>query len=882
MFDAQYERIKQLGQGSYGTAYLVRERSCPSVIRVAKEISVSHLTEKERQSTLAEAGVLSMMSHSNIVAYVATFCEGPKLHIVMEYADGGDLAKKIHERKERHRTFSEREIMFILVQLALALQHIHARNILHRDLKPLNIFLTKLGVVKLGDFGIAKVLGSTSAAAQTVIGTPHYLSPEICNNEPYGIQSDLWALGVVLYELAALRVPFHAHSLPVIAMKICSAEPAPLPNQFSTDLQKLVSDLLKKQPGERLSLDGMLRSFYVQGHIRALLLHSCECNSGGCEEIVAANGVSPLKEKNKPQDDVHAASGLADCPSTPKRFEVQTHVDLAAKEAVRQEFFRNRRAAMETKKRAQGVADVLNTQKENQSISPAHKESGSQQVAEVRRRSEEEKRQREAIRFAELERARQEMRRDVEKVNQLRRARESNGLFSGDDERTLLSPELNPTNKKMCVRCDENSPVTDKENYGSPAFGRELSESSKRRLELIKRSDEACFAPPWRMPSVPPLLEDAGGEQRATIDDSMATEPSPHLPLQPVQQMQICGLKLREGEVSSADAQTIHGYVADNEFSHTQYESMPTVAENTLDPQKDARFTENKDQVVVYRDTSVPDDAKNAVDALHQSAATDDELRTTKDSTMHDPSCAVKTLLSGTVFSDSEIAQLQVVLKNVLAGSGTLGFAQTGDVGAATLEYSTISAVEDLEPQAAPESPGVRLETTKLVPGISEVDPPTPSKLSGGGSVDNPLLNTNGSDFLTPDCTQQSLSTTKLIDELPVYESAPVDLTNQTLSADGQEAESGCPDPGEGAQQPAALQSPAGLRSTLEVQSPVGFQSPVLLTVDGTVRSDAPLPAATDTAILEAEEPRHTAEQLEQVEQPEPARCRQKKCCVLM
>lgn len=846
MFDAQYERIKLLGQGSYGAAYLVRERSSPNVIRVAKEIPISHLTAQEQQSTLAEAGVLSMMSHSNIVAYVATFCEGPKLHIVMEYADGGDLAKKISERKEKRRTFSEREIMFILVQLALALQHIHARNILHRDLKPLNIFLTKLGVLKLGDFGIAKVLGSTSAAAQTVIGTPHYLSPEMCNNEPYGTQSDLWSLGVVTYELAALRVPFHAHSLPVIAMKICSADPAPLPQEFSTDLSKIVFDLLKKDAGARLSLDSMLRLSFVQAHIRALLLHSCECNSGGCEDMVAGCSVSPLKEQNKPRDDMSVAI-TSGCPSAsrvvPENLEITGHTgspakDSAghddrseqAKEAIRQEFFRNRRAAMEAKQRAQGVADILNTQKGNRTSPHSPKGSSSQQVVEVRRRSQEERRQREAVRWSELENARQEMRKDVEKLQQLRRSRETNP-WSNQVDCTLSPERLAPTNKKMCVRCDESSPVTDKENLGSPAFLQELSESDKARQQLVKRNDEACFSPPWRIPR------------------------APHMQGEP-------------GDTSNVEAESLRGYVADNEFngSNTHYQSMPTLAESTslantessgAPLSVDARGASWQAQ----SKTGQTAETDQQLDVVRGVA--DDEILSTSGGMMQDPLWAVKSGLARTLFTDSDVLQLQVVLKTVLSGDvGLNDAAKPVDVGSATLEYSTISAAEELEQRTTLESSVARSDATLLLPSLLETAATTPGQTTGD-SADHALLNTDGRDFLTPDCTGQLPHSTKFLEKpagadddtrLPVFESAPVDLTDQSLSAESEAAGSVSP-------------SASG-----------GFVSPAAYTADLHAAVAAPLAEAEVSAVPEV-----VAADLEIGEPAEPLQSRKrKKCCTLM
>lgn len=102
------------------------------------------------------------------------------LCIVMDYCEGGDMFNKIAKQKELGVLFSERQILTWFVQMALALKHVHDRKILHRDLKTQNIFLTSKGEIKIGDFGIARVLQHTYDCANTAIGTPYYLSPEIC------------------------------------------------------------------------------------------------------------------------------------------------------------------------------------------------------------------------------------------------------------------------------------------------------------------------------------------------------------------------------------------------------------------------------------------------------------------------------------------------------------------------------------------------------------------------------------------------------------------------------------------------------------------------------------------------------------------------------
>ncbi|CAK0890324.1 unnamed protein product [Prorocentrum cordatum] len=292
-FDELYERLRVLGEGAYGTAFLVRQKDARE-LHVAKEIRTAHLTEKQREGALAEANVLKMMRHSNIIAYVDSFLEGSKMYIIMEYADGGDLAKKIRGRKDDGGTFQEAEIMFHFAQVAHALDHIHRRKVLHRDLKPLNIFLTSQGDVKLGDFGIARVLESTTAGAQTTIGTPFYLSPEVCNNEAYGRASDLWSLGVVTYEMAALRVPFHATSMPATALKIIGAEPDPLPQGYSGGFVRIVFGLLEKEPASRPSLEAVLQLPSVQMHISDLSRTLASGNGGiDVKTSVESEGARP-------------------------------------------------------------------------------------------------------------------------------------------------------------------------------------------------------------------------------------------------------------------------------------------------------------------------------------------------------------------------------------------------------------------------------------------------------------------------------------------------------------------------------------------------------------------------------------------------------------
>jgi len=258
----KYKRIKVLGWGSFGEAHLAQCISDGSLC-VIKEVDLSCMTEEEKEATKKEAKLLEQFNHPNIVRFRESYTnELGKLCIVMDYADGGDLGKKIKEQKGRY--FSEDVILDWFTQLCLALDHVHKNHVLHRDIKSQNVFLTSKNMVKLGDFGLAKILAGTKDYARTMAGTPYYLSPEIVNGNPYGFKADIWSLGVLLYELCALKPPFDADNLGAICMKIIKGVYDPLPNFYSKELRDLVSNLLEMDPEKRMSTSAILSLPVIQ------------------------------------------------------------------------------------------------------------------------------------------------------------------------------------------------------------------------------------------------------------------------------------------------------------------------------------------------------------------------------------------------------------------------------------------------------------------------------------------------------------------------------------------------------------------------------------------------------------------------------------------
>lgn len=187
----------------------------------------------------------------------------------MEFAAGGDVLKKNQNHLKKGTKYKEEEIWTALVQMANGLKSLHDKKILHRDLKCANVFITSDNIYKLGDLNVSKVLKKDFACTQT--GTPYYASPEVWKDQPYGVKSDMWSLGCVLYEMTALKPPFTAHDLSGLYKKVCAGIFDRIPYQFSNDLQAVISSLLKLDPSKRPTVDELLANPLVKNHYKGTM-----------------------------------------------------------------------------------------------------------------------------------------------------------------------------------------------------------------------------------------------------------------------------------------------------------------------------------------------------------------------------------------------------------------------------------------------------------------------------------------------------------------------------------------------------------------------------------------------------------------------------------
>lgn len=263
-----FTELKKIGEGAFGKAVLVKNKE--GLQMVCKMVDISKASPKEQREALAEGQLLSTLKHPYIVRYRESFSDSGWFCLLMDYCEGGDLSKQIDDARRKRQNIPEGQILCWFTQAMLALKYIHERHVLHRDLKPGNFFISN-GALKMGDFGIAKVLSCTLACARTQIGTPYYLSPEVCDEEPYAWPSDIWAMGCILFEMCALKVPFEGPNIHRLVQKILMGSVPLLPGSYSEWLRRLCSEMLERVPSRRPSAEDILKRSQLQTVVKQLL-----------------------------------------------------------------------------------------------------------------------------------------------------------------------------------------------------------------------------------------------------------------------------------------------------------------------------------------------------------------------------------------------------------------------------------------------------------------------------------------------------------------------------------------------------------------------------------------------------------------------------------
>ncbi|KAI8992906.1 kinase-like domain-containing protein [Trametes punicea] len=276
-----YEPLDVIGNGSFGIIRKVR-RKADGLIFARKELNFERMTERDRKQIVAEVNILKDLHHEHIVRYHDRHVDRDAgiLYILMEFCGGGDLSSIIKHAQRHNRPIPEDTVWNYFMQILLALNHCHHPNgnhgrtssagteadakerraqILHRDLKPDNVFLDENNIVKLGDFGLSKALHQASFA-NTYVGTPYYMSPELMQEKAYDSKSDIWSLGCLIYELCALKPPFHeAKTHAELSILIRNGRIPPLPKGYSPALTSVIKSMLNLNPAMRPSASQLLQ-----------------------------------------------------------------------------------------------------------------------------------------------------------------------------------------------------------------------------------------------------------------------------------------------------------------------------------------------------------------------------------------------------------------------------------------------------------------------------------------------------------------------------------------------------------------------------------------------------------------------------------------------
>mmetsp|Transcript_20441 Transcript_20441/g.60337 ORF Transcript_20441/g.60337 Transcript_20441/m.60337 type:complete len:320 (-) Transcript_20441:423-1382(-) len=257
-----YELGKHLGSGNFAEVKQATRKSDGAQVAV-KIIDKAKVGEMQ-DAVDSEIEIMRSMDHPNVIKLYAIYDEKKKMNLVMELVTGKELFDRIVDRG----SYTEADAAKCVAQLCTALAYLHAKGIVHRDLKPENLLYadpSPEAQIKLADFGLAKLVGG-AVVMQTACGTPGYVAPEILANKGYGLEVDMWSVGVILYILLCGFPPFYEEELPALFKQIMSGKydfPSPWWDNISSDAKDLVSKLLVVDPKQRLSAAEVLQHPWI-------------------------------------------------------------------------------------------------------------------------------------------------------------------------------------------------------------------------------------------------------------------------------------------------------------------------------------------------------------------------------------------------------------------------------------------------------------------------------------------------------------------------------------------------------------------------------------------------------------------------------------------
>ena len=263
---------RKLGSGQFGHVYLAKLKSTQFICAI-KVINKKRLLKESLKcinQVRREIEIQSHLHHPNILAIYNFFWDKKNVYLVIEYAMGGELFKILHNQENGR--FSEPKAAFYIEQVCNAIEYIHKLHIIHRDIKPENILISN-EVIKMADFGWS-IHQKSNKIRTTFCGTAEYMPPEVINDEPHIPPSDLWCLGILIYELCAGEPPFTARTNCEIIQKIKNFKMKDYPDYFSEECKDLIGKLIKRSPKERISIQEVKKHPWIINNVKRYKLNN--------------------------------------------------------------------------------------------------------------------------------------------------------------------------------------------------------------------------------------------------------------------------------------------------------------------------------------------------------------------------------------------------------------------------------------------------------------------------------------------------------------------------------------------------------------------------------------------------------------------------------
>ena len=241
----KYDILSPLGEGASAIVYLAEDTFNDRKVAVKVAKTDAEMGEEEAKRFerlfLNEASLAGKLNHPNIVGVYDAVVEGDQRYIVMEYVPGGSLKKYCSETN----LLPLRQAVLVIFKMCRAMDYAFQNGVIHRDIKPANILLSERDDIKISDFGTAKISHATHTQIDGFLGSPAYMSPEQINEELPSVQTDIYSLGVVMYELLTGKLPFRAENAVTMINKILNEDPVPI-EQLRPDLPPALVEIVKK------------------------------------------------------------------------------------------------------------------------------------------------------------------------------------------------------------------------------------------------------------------------------------------------------------------------------------------------------------------------------------------------------------------------------------------------------------------------------------------------------------------------------------------------------------------------------------------------------------------------------------------------------------